>query len=66
MILDVKTGKVLGIIGGRQEDEYRDHFNRATQARRQPGSVFKPLTRLYAFFDNIHYRFRIVHFRLLS
>ena len=48
VILDVKTGKVLGMIGGRQEDEYRDHFNRATQARRQPGSVFKPFIYLTA------------------
>ena len=30
------------MIGGRTETEYMDHFNRATQAKRQPGSVFKP------------------------
>jgi len=30
------------MIGGRTEPEYLDHFNRATQAKRQPGSVFKP------------------------
>tara|TARA_S200000501_G_scaffold379010_1_gene446302 strand:- start:7684 stop:9834 length:2151 start_codon:yes stop_codon:yes gene_type:complete len=46
--IDVKTGKVLGMIGGRQEKEYRDHFNRATQAKRQPGSVFKPFIYLTA------------------
>ena len=40
VVLDVKTGNILAMIGGRQEKEYRDHFNRATQAKRQPGSVF--------------------------
>ena len=42
VVLDTETGHILGMIGGRQEDEYQDHFNRATQAKRQPGSVFKP------------------------
>ncbi|WP_022664627.1 penicillin-binding protein 1A [Desulfospira joergensenii] len=38
--LDVKTGAVLAMIGGR--DFKRSRFNRAVQARRQPGSAFKP------------------------
>ncbi len=42
VVLEPSTGKILGLIGGRQEKEYVDHFNRATQAKRQPGSVFKP------------------------
>ena len=38
--LDPMTGDVKALIGGR---DYADSkFNRATQARRQPGSVFKP------------------------
>lgn len=38
--LDPQSGNVLALIGGR---DYRDsEFNRAVQARRQPGSVFKP------------------------
>ena len=41
--IDPTNGNILGMIGGRQENEYRDHFNRATQAKRQPGSVFKPM-----------------------
>ena len=38
--LDSKTGEILAMIGGRSD--YVDQYNRATQARRQPGSVFKP------------------------
>ena len=38
--LDVKTGNVLAMVGGR---DFRDsEFDRVTQALRQPGSVFKP------------------------
>jgi len=48
VIIDPVSGAVLGMIGGRQENEYLDHFNRAAQAKRQPGSVFKPLIYLTA------------------
>ncbi len=40
VILDPANGDVLGLIGGRDYDDSK--FNRATQARRQPGSAFKP------------------------
>ena len=44
VVLDSKTGEVRALLGGRQDDEpIRKAFNRATQARRQPGSVIKPL-----------------------
>ncbi|MFW6381106.1 MAG: penicillin-binding protein 1A [Bacillota bacterium] len=36
--LDPKTGAIRAMVGGRGND----HFNRATQAVRQPGSAFKP------------------------
>jgi penicillin-binding protein 2D len=39
--LDAATGDVLALVGGRSFAESR--FNRATQARRQPGSAFKPI-----------------------
>ncbi|PYS74415.1 MAG: hypothetical protein DMF73_03670 [Acidobacteria bacterium] len=39
--LDPKTGNVLAMIGGR--DYATSQLNRATDAERQPGSVFKPL-----------------------
>ncbi len=40
MVRDVKSGAVRVLIGGREFDESK--FNRATQAKRQPGSSFKP------------------------
>ena len=48
VIIDPSSGSILGMIGGRQEDEYIDHFNRSSQAKRQPGSIFKPLIYLTA------------------
>jgi len=48
IVIDPTQGHILGMVGGRQEDIYRDHFNRSTQAKRQPGSVFKPMIYLTA------------------
>ena len=39
--LDPSTGHILSMIGGRDFNE--SQFNRAIQAIRQPGSVFKPI-----------------------
>ncbi|MDX6614482.1 MAG: penicillin-binding protein [Blastocatellia bacterium] len=39
--MDPKTGNVLAMVGGRNYSE--SQLNRATDARRQPGSVFKPM-----------------------
>ncbi len=38
--LSPEDGRVLALVGGREFAE--SQFNRATQARRQPGSAFKP------------------------
>jgi penicillin-binding protein 1A len=38
--MDPQTGEVRALVGGR--DFHQSTFNRATQARRQPGSAFKP------------------------
>ncbi len=38
--LDPHTGQVLAMVGGRSYEE--SQLNRATDAKRQPGSVFKP------------------------
>ena len=48
VIFDIKTGSVLAMVGGRQEDYYHDYFNRSTLSTRQPGSVFKPFVYLAA------------------
>ena len=46
VVLDPATGAVRALVGGR---DYGDsQFNRAVQARRQPGSAFKPLVFLAA------------------
>ena len=46
VILDAGTGAVRAMVGGR---DYRSgSFNRAVEARRQPGSAFKPFTWLSA------------------
>ena len=44
--LDPVDGSILALVGGR--DFSRSQFNRATQARRQPGSAFKPFVYLAA------------------
>lgn len=41
VVLDAGTGAVRAVVGGRNFGESR--FNRATQARRQAGSAFKPI-----------------------
>lgn len=45
--LDPRDGSILALVGGR--DYARRPFNRATQARRQLGSTFKPFVYLAAF-----------------
>ncbi len=45
--LDVKTGGILALVGGRSYTQ--SQFNRAVQAQRQPGSTFKPFVYLAAF-----------------
>ena len=44
--LDVQTGGILAMVGGR--DFSKNTFNRATDARRLPGSAFKPIVYAYA------------------
>jgi penicillin-binding protein 1B len=39
--LNAKTGEILAMVGGR--DYSTSQLNRATEAHRQPGSVFKPI-----------------------
>jgi len=45
--VDPRTGDILALVGGRSYNQ--SQYNRATAARRQPGSVFKPFVYLAAF-----------------
>jgi penicillin-binding protein 1B len=45
--VDPATGEILALVGGRSYNQTQ--FNRATTARRQPGSTFKPFVYLAAF-----------------
>ena len=47
--IEVGTGHIKAMVGGRGED----HFNRAVQMTRQPGSAFKPFVYLTAFENKI-------------
>jgi len=47
IFLEPQTGGVKVLVGGR--DYRKSQFNRVTQARRQPGSLFKPFVFLAAF-----------------
>lgn len=42
-----RTGEILAMVGGRSYNQ--SQYNRAIEARRQPGSVFKPFVFLAAF-----------------
>ena len=46
VVLDVKSGGILAMAGGK--DYYNSPFNRATSAKRQPGSAFKPIVYAHA------------------
>ncbi len=46
LLEDVRTGAILGMIGGRSFEDSK--WNMATQAARQPGSIFKPIIYLTA------------------
>ncbi len=46
LLQDVHTGAVLGMIGGRSFEDSK--WNMSTQAKRQPGSTFKPFVYLTA------------------
>lgn len=41
LVTNPKTGEILAMVGGR--DYKKSQFNRTTSAKRQPGSLFKPV-----------------------
>jgi penicillin-binding protein 1B len=52
LAIDPRTGEILAMVGGR--DYGTSQFNRTVQARRQPGSAFKPVVALAALADGGH------------
>jgi penicillin-binding protein 1B len=51
LAIEPQTGKIRAMTGGR---DYREsQFNHVTQARRQPGSAFKPVTYLAALAETL-------------
>ena len=50
VVLDPNTGRVLAMSGGYNFNQSK--FNRATQAKRQPGSAFKPFVYLASLENN--------------
>jgi penicillin-binding protein 1A len=50
--MDPRTGYVRALVGGR--DWMQSNFNRAVQARRQPGSAFKPFVYVAAIDNGFH------------
>lgn len=60
-----RNGAVRAIVGGREINESKNYFDRATQAKRQPGSAFKPF--VYATALNMGYSpFSMANDRRLS
>lgn len=53
-VMDVKTGLVRAVIGGRKYEVMRG-LNRSTQIKRQPGSAFKPVSTYAAAIDAFHF-----------
>ena len=49
--LDLRTGHIKAMVGG--FDFWKNQFNRATQALRQPGSAFKPFVYVTAIRDGM-------------
>ena len=47
VVIKPQTGEIKAMVGGR--DYQKSQFNRVVQARRQPGSIFKPFVYLAAF-----------------
>ncbi|MBQ3078376.1 MAG: PBP1A family penicillin-binding protein [Clostridia bacterium] len=52
-VLDSETGRIMAAVGGREYEVERG-FHRAYQMKRQPGSVFKPISVYAAAIDRYH------------
>lgn len=52
VVIENLTGSIIATVGGRDADESK--YNRASQAKRQIGSTFKPFVYLAAFDEGLH------------
>ncbi len=60
VVLDVKTGEVRAMVGGR-DNRFLYGLNHTTQIRRQPGSAFKPIIYTVAVENGLHPAFPILN-----
>lgn len=60
IVVDVKTGEVRSMVGGRDQ-RFLYGLNHTTQIRRQPGSAFKPLIYTVAIENGLHPAFPILN-----
>jgi len=51
VVVNPKTGAMTAMVGGRSYEQ--SHFNRAVDAKRQPGSAFKPFVLLAALVQSV-------------
>lgn len=59
--IDNETGKVIAMVGGRNQEDISFSFNRAFQSFRQPGSTIKPLIVYTPSFEKGYYPSSIVY-----
>ena len=52
VVMDPKTGRVFALVGGWSFQQ--SQFNRVTQAKRQPGSAFKPFVYRHRAAERLH------------
>jgi penicillin-binding protein 1A len=62
--IDPKTGYIRAMVGGVNPDFTKDQFNRAVQARRQPGSAFKAFVYTAAIDNGYDPNYRISNARI--
>jgi penicillin-binding protein 1A len=60
--VDVATGRIKAMVGG--TDFWKSQFNRAVQAKRQPGSAFKPIVYLTALKQGFNYNDKIMDIKI--
>ncbi|MBU1100434.1 MAG: PBP1A family penicillin-binding protein [Bacteroidetes bacterium] len=60
VVLDVKTGEIRAMVGGRDQ-EFKYGLNHTTQIQRQPGSTFKPIVYTVALDNGLYPAYPILN-----